>query len=467
MLVALFSIPAFYLLGTPAIYIWDEAVYVNASWDIFTGSALWIPEHGEYNTKPPLVLWMQALCLHLFPSPEWAVRLPSAIAVTGILILLTLALRRWSYSTLTCLLVMVCFVGHEGFIRHHIARTGDLDAVMSFFTIAYSLVVLDAVHQRRWSPRHHLWFFTMVICAFFAKSIGGWLMLGPLLIVWILTPIRKVLVSRSFWLAGLFVISACLLYYFLREMVQPGYLALVWHSEYKRMLQNVMPWHEHGAAYYFTNFVILRTYTPWIFLLAISILVSLLLIRDRSIKQQLLHWIILSLGFMLLISYPAVKLEWYDAPAYAFFALITGVVIGHYLDRLPLPWRHAIWIPILFVLGRKLNFIRQDTHTRHAFELEGAMLRNTEADRVDKVFMKVDHPEHRLQLDFYRKVKMRQTGRDVPVIDHPEQAVMGDRIIIAQQQGMQELLNRYELDTLTGSPGTGYMIIINKVKSSD
>ena len=37
------SIPAFYLLGVPSIYIWDEAVYVNASLDMADGASWWLP----------------------------------------------------------------------------------------------------------------------------------------------------------------------------------------------------------------------------------------------------------------------------------------------------------------------------------------------------------------------------------------------------------------------------------------
>ena len=58
--IAICSVPAFYLLGTAPIYIWDEAVYANASLDIARGGSWWIPTDEMYNTKPPLVLWFQA-----------------------------------------------------------------------------------------------------------------------------------------------------------------------------------------------------------------------------------------------------------------------------------------------------------------------------------------------------------------------------------------------------------------------
>ena len=131
------SVPAFYLLGTPAIYVWDEAVYVNASWDMAHGGSWLLPEHKEYTTKPPLVLWMQALSLKIFPWTEFAVRLPSALSVTGILLMMTFGLKRWGFDQWTRLMAMFAFVCHQGFIHHHIARTGDLDAVMTLFVTGY------------------------------------------------------------------------------------------------------------------------------------------------------------------------------------------------------------------------------------------------------------------------------------------------------------------------------------------
>src|SRR5205085_2859053 len=117
-------------------------------------------------------------------------------------------------------------------------------------------------------------------------------------------------------------ILICFSYYLVRETLQPGFFALMFHSEYLRMFSNVMPWHEHGFGYYFRNFVTLHIYNPWIFVVALSIGNVLFLIRDEKVKTHAVRWIIISLGFMILISIPPDKLEWYDAPAYPFFAMI-------------------------------------------------------------------------------------------------------------------------------------------------
>ena len=458
------SIPAFYLLGTPFIYIWDEAVYVNASWDMAHGASWWVPSVGEYNTKPPLVLWLQALSLLIVPSAEWAVRLPSAFAVVGILLMMQIALKRWGFDFWTRLLVMVCFVAHEGFVRVHISRTGDLDAVMTFFVVAYSLVVLDAVYQKKWTGRHMFFFFFAVVCAFYAKSIAGWLMLGPLLFVWLLSSIRQVLFTLRFCLLGLLSVGICVFYYVTRELVQPGFLDLVLHSEYQRMFHNVMPWHEHGSSYYFQNFVTLKFFTPWIYFLVGSVLYALFILKEKNTKDQLLKWIILGFGYMLVITIPAVKLEWYDAPAYPFFAMIMGVVIGMICLQIPSRWRILLFVPVLLLLWRKMDFIKHDTAPRHEFEYEGAILRQSELTSSTKVFMKVQTPEHQLQLDFYRKWVLEERGLSIPVIDTISQVQMGDQIIISQSEQLAKIQEKFVIDTIATWKGLGYTIEVKSEK---
>jgi 4-amino-4-deoxy-L-arabinose transferase-like glycosyltransferase len=452
------SVPAFYLLDVPSIYIWDEAVYVNAAWDMAHGQSWLLPEEGSYNTKPPLVLWLQAISLWLFEVPELAVRFPSALSVTGILIMMVFALRRWGADQWTRILVMAAFVGHEGFIRHHISRTADLDAVMTLFVSGYVFVALDGLYFKRWSLKHTIWFFMMLTGAFYAKSIAGWLMLGPLGVLWIFSPIRYELLKRRFWWGAIASVAACLIYYVFRASAQPGYLALTWYSEYMRMFHNVMPWHEQPLSYYFINFISLKTFSPWIFLVALAVVIGWIKIREKITRQQLIRWTCISFGYLILISIPAVKLEWYDAPVYPFFALILGTVAGFLTKNLSAGMKYLWLLPIGFILWRKMNFIQNDIFPRHPFEYEGAMLRTTDVTDDTRVFMPVQTPEHRLQLDFYRKIIRDKYGEDVEILEAREQIREGDRLILTTENLAQ--LSNLSLDTIHVWPELGYEVLI-------
>ena len=455
------SIPAFYLLGVPAIYIWDEAVYANASLDMSEGASWIVPSEPEYNTKPPLVLWLQAISLLIFSQPEWAIRLPSALAVTGILIIMTVALRRWGFSQWARILSMVAFVGHEGFIRHHISRTGDLDAVMTFFMMGYVFVVLDALHFKRWNDRHLVAFFFLLVAAFYAKSVAGLLMLAPLSLIVMLSPVRSALHSVKFWFGVFLAAVICLTYYVVREAQQPGFADISWNSDYMRMFDNIMPWHEHPANYYFKNFILLKTFTPWIFFLLAAILYDLIFIKDRILQNHLLRWIILSLGYLLLISIPAVKLEWYDAPVYPLFAMVLGVT-ADYLTRNFSGNLKLLWIiPIGFILWRKIDFIRTDLNPRHPLEHEGSILRDTKVTPQTKVYMPVETHEHRLQLDFYRKIMLHNTGIEIPVLDSLNEIQPGDHIIV-RNENFQKINESFDLEVVKEWEDMGFELQIKQ-----
>src|SRR5688572_17362545 len=70
------------------IRIWDEAIYANNALEMTeTENLLVLHNNGEpslYNTKPPLNIWLQALSIRVFGINEFAIRLPSYLALLGI-----------------------------------------------------------------------------------------------------------------------------------------------------------------------------------------------------------------------------------------------------------------------------------------------------------------------------------------------------------------------------------------------
>ena len=188
------------------------------------------------------------------------------------------------------------------------------------------------------------------------------------------------------------------------------------------------------------------------------------MLKDKGVKDHLAKWILLALGYMLVITWPAVKLEWYDAPAYPFFAMIIGVVIGTMISIIPAKWKGVLLIPVLLILWRKIDFIKHDMAPRHAFEYEGAILRQSAITKSTKVFMKVETPEHRLQLDFYRKVVLHDKGINVPVIDTLSQVTLGDQLIISQQEQLTKIQEAFTIDTMEIWKGLGYTIGVKSEK---
>ncbi|MEZ5057307.1 MAG: hypothetical protein R2879_09760 [Saprospiraceae bacterium] len=68
--VIIISVVVLVNISNPPIRIWDEAIYANNSLEMSQGDDWFIlKNNGEpnlYNTKPPLMIWSQAICIKLF-----------------------------------------------------------------------------------------------------------------------------------------------------------------------------------------------------------------------------------------------------------------------------------------------------------------------------------------------------------------------------------------------------------------
>ena len=130
-----------YNLGFIPIRIWDEGrtatnalnMYLNGNWIVtyFDG----MPD--MWNTKPPLLIWLQVISMNVFGVSEWAVRFPSAMAsiLTG-LVLWIFSTRYFNKPWLGFLAGAV-FASTYPFIYNHAGRTGDFDELLTLFTTIY------------------------------------------------------------------------------------------------------------------------------------------------------------------------------------------------------------------------------------------------------------------------------------------------------------------------------------------
>ena len=222
--------PLFLGLGDQVIFIWDEAIYANNTIGMLeTGDLIMLYKDGQiihYNSKPPLVIWLQSLCCLLLGVSEFAIRLPSALAGAGVLVLLNWfsyrVLRRWDVG----LLASIILVTAQGYVRPHVTRTGDLDSVMIFFTTAYVLYFLRFLlaHQGQFG-RKSIWIMAgLAVCAFYAKSISGLLPMAGLGILAIGTITGRALLKKpGLYLAILVGAGICAGYYLLKNAMWEGF----------------------------------------------------------------------------------------------------------------------------------------------------------------------------------------------------------------------------------------------------
>jgi len=87
-----------------------------------------------WNTKPPLLIWVQVFLMRILGVNELAVRLPSAFAAFFTCIVLLIFFRRHLKNFWFGFISILVLVTSYGYIDLHASRTGDYDALLTLFT---------------------------------------------------------------------------------------------------------------------------------------------------------------------------------------------------------------------------------------------------------------------------------------------------------------------------------------------
>lgn len=334
--------PLLFELGRNPVQLWDESrVAVNAvhmalhgHWLVpsFSGA----PDH--WNTKPPLLIWLQALTFKLFGFSTWALRLPTAVAsVTTVFLLFRFAarvLQRPLAGFFGGLVLVTC----GGFIKLHVARTGDYDALLTLWETMVWVCFFQYLETGR--ARYLYWVGGALTAAVLTKTVAGLLGLPGLLLyavvqrkaLWLLRQPRLYAVAA---LAAAIVVG----YYVARESVDPGYWKAVQYNDLGgRFLENQG---DGDKWYYYLRNMRRTTLTPWLW--AIGPAVLLALARTTGVAQRAA--VLLALfagGWLVVVSTSVSRHDWYDAPLYPALALLIGLglailyqdIVGLYRPRL-------------------------------------------------------------------------------------------------------------------------------------
>ena len=453
-------------LGVPAIRVWDEAIYADNALDMYSyGDPVVMHRNGEvtlYNTKPPLVIWLQTLSMHLFGPSEFAVRFPSALA--GILTcLLLLLFAQFTLKDIRPGLIAVLILSTTyGFVHQHVVKTGDLDAVLVFWTTGYTLLF---IHFLITQPEHYkaifAWIGVGVAGAFLSKSVAGFIPVAGLAVcaVWM----RKgkwILTRWDTWIVAGVVLAVCMGYYVLREVMAPGYLNHMFHSEYTRFLDKRIPWHSHPWYYYFWNWERLDFFTPYVYILPFAIVSGFLSSKQRT-PVALLS--IQSLVFVGILSYPIVKLMWYDAPVYPLLALICALGFIAAWDwlagriSLNISTKHLLLIAVsilLFFFPVKTMYQRNQANLPPVdiLEREGYFVRQLRKEKPElkdyHVLMVVGQNAHYTQLDFYLNRYNRYEACDIGLLRDTTEVRPGDTVLCCQEKQIAWLGSHFDVEKL-------------------
>jgi 4-amino-4-deoxy-L-arabinose transferase-like glycosyltransferase len=287
-------------------------------------------EADHWGTKPPFLVWCQAFWIKLLGPGELPVRLPAVLATLSLCILMIWWTGRDWNSPYIGALASLVLLSNWQFMGNHGARSGDFDALLLLFLFVqvmgtYRWVIKDDL---RW-----LWVAALgVLLAGWTKGVAGGFVL-PAIGLWLLTSKegRRQLLRPWVYLGFGLAILGVLVYYFMRNGLDPGYFELVRANELGGRFSSATEGHTEPWYFYLRSLVFDRSGGHLYPLLIPAVAVGLFLPKHRQLT--LLTFLAGSTA-LVVISLAATKLYWYQGPVLPFFSLLIGLLLFELSQRL-------------------------------------------------------------------------------------------------------------------------------------
>ena len=460
-------IPLFMHLDSQPLFVFDEGRLANNALEM-AQDGHWIVTHYDgrpdlWNTKPPLMLWLQALCMKALGIDLLAVRLPSALAGLAAVIAVFVFSFRQFRSLLPAAAASLVLLTIPAYVTTHGTRTGDFDALLTLWSTLFLFQIFRWLLAEEASLRKkHIWlamgFFTLGVLT---KGIVIFIFL-PGLFVFLLAArqLPAMLRQRHFYYATLASVAAIAAWYLGREYARPGYLKAVAENELGGRFLTVVEEHEGPWSFYFENFWEWE-FLPWIVFIPLAIWYA---VRDTSAARRLLWRFLLwnATGFLLIISFALTKLNWYAIPVFPLLSVAVGGALGLMLAQVrewpkPAGVSKGLVLFGLFLLPyvQQIKLAYQFKDTYHGWEqrLYGGFMKKVKTWPHYTV-VQTDYNTH---IAFYVK-KYKAEGKDVAV-KYPNELVPGDTILLCEERTRKAVLEQRALDELFVEKNCGLYLV--------
>ncbi|OGX85578.1 hypothetical protein BEN48_01730 [Hymenobacter glacialis] len=456
--------PLFWLLGRLPAQQWDEArTGLNALEILVNGDALVLTHRGVpdlWNSKPPLLPWLQALSMLVLGPTELALRLPSALAALATVGAVYRAGSRWLGSWRAGLLAALVLLSAPGYVRLHVARTGDYDALLTLWTTLGALAWLAYAATGR--ARHAWGAGAAFALAVLTKGVAG-LFFGPGLLaaLWLTGQLRRLRAGApgpgwGWWPGprwpgtwGREAGSA--------RATWPG----VWQYEVGGAGRGGSGGGTATPVHWYAWELATAKFSYWL-----PAALAGAGLGWAAPRQSRAWWLCRVLGatagtMLLVISLVPTKLGWYDAPAYPLLALLAAaglIGLGRLVAasvaaqgrRYPRPAVRLLAVLLVAAVPYSAQLVRTrgstDARLQEAALMYGGHLR-AQTQRLPGLRDYALHDDGRLNdsPEFYAAVQRYQHGHRVARVT-PESAVAGaaaPRVVVACGEPAQRTWQRY------------------------
>ncbi|HEX8427835.1 ArnT family glycosyltransferase [Hymenobacter sp.] len=476
-LIAIGLLPLLYMMlvhkvGSSPILIWDEGrLAVNAAEMEQNGNWLVTYFDGKpdmWNTKPPLLIWLEVLSLRLLGYSETAFRLPTMIAS----VLTTALIYFFSYRQLKNLwgavFAVLILVTATGYNDLHTARTGDYDTLLTLWVTIAALAFFRYLERQR--PMDFVWTAVALVLATLTKGIAG-LFWPPAFLLYAIYRRRLLWLLRrpEVYIGAVAAVAVVLGYYFAREQYNPGYLAAVSQNELGGRLLTTLedhwhPWHWYLKSMYDGEFM------PWLLLFPLSFLVIWRFSVSAVQRNFTVFAGLVVILHFVLISSSSTMLEWYDMPLYPLAAMLIGLSLGQLLDAM-LAWQYkqggvqaAAFVAVFFTMGlftvpvvrmyQRISELfegrREDYTLGYGFQLKAMAAQKPELTTYT-LFANTDY---NASMMYYRLAAQAKYKHTVALKEAQQIAELkaGDVVVLCGREDINAINKRFHTSTLVKEP---------------
>jgi 4-amino-4-deoxy-L-arabinose transferase-like glycosyltransferase len=463
LVIGICSCPIFIDLGRHSIELWDESLNaINAIEMSRDGDFIvrhYCGEPDMWNTKPPLVIWLQVLSMRAFGYSEFALRLPSALcAVCTIVILIVFSHMEFRNLTLGYFSSIV-LVTSRGYIGKHVSRTGDNDVFLVFFLVVSVLYFYKYVEHEDKKRVHILIATLSLTCAALTKGVACLIFLpGMLAYAFYRARVREILASSTIYYAILMFLMIVAGYYVLREHYNPGYLRAVWTNEVAaRYISSPQLEHHPGGFLYYAKDLAMRQFSSWLFFVPVGC--ALIFFNTSSPMKPFAALLLFCTAFaFIIISFAKTKMQWYAAPLLPLLSIIVGAglsdIYAYIRKALALHNRSArivlgaCFVVAIFLLpyARTINSIRNEADDASA--LYGDFMKKIANSKSRPGSFSVMHQGWSPYIYYYAQ-QLAET-KDIAITRKfsPAQLRVGEVVVTCQNGNLEWIREHFDCEVL-------------------
>jgi 4-amino-4-deoxy-L-arabinose transferase-like glycosyltransferase len=284
----LLATPILFLnLGVWTIQLWDESRLAISSYEMYRDGFSFIPtfQGGSdiHRSLPPLMVWLQTSCMHIFGVSEFALRFPSALF--GVLIgwLLIYWTRRALGNPWIGFLAGLISVSTRGLNGFHGLHTGDYESALIFFLLLQMILFHSFVQEVDRHKRLKIfWYFVIaILLGVLTKGVQALFFTPAFFVYWTVCKGWKFETKRSLIFKSVAIIVVIVWYYVVREIMEPGYIYWVNYNELGGRYSTASSLAPQYPQFY--REVLIDQLRRWVYLLPLALFV---LLSPKQVKKN-------------------------------------------------------------------------------------------------------------------------------------------------------------------------------------